>query len=46
MRVLQCVSKMDCGGIETKLMNIYRNIDRDKVQFDFLVQKGRQRILR
>ncbi|HHX70945.1 MAG TPA: glycosyltransferase family 1 protein [Gallicola sp.] len=38
MRVLQCVSKMDCGGIETKLMNIYRNINRDLIQFDFLVQ--------
>ena len=28
---------MDTGGIETWLMNILRNIDRAKVQFDFIV---------
>lgn len=28
---------MDRGGEETMLMNYYRNIDRTKVQFDFLV---------
>jgi glycosyltransferase involved in cell wall biosynthesis len=27
---------MDRGGIETLIMNIYRNIDRNKIQFDFL----------
>lgn len=26
-----------CGGIENFIMNYYRNIDRSKVQFDFLV---------
>ena len=26
-----------CGGIEQFVMNYYRNIDRSKVQFDFLV---------
>ena len=36
IRVLQVVGTMDLGGIETFLMNIYRNIDRSKVQFDFL----------
>jgi glycosyltransferase involved in cell wall biosynthesis len=30
---------MDAGGIETMLMNLYRNIDRDKVQFDFLLHR-------
>lgn len=30
---------MDPGGIETQLMRIYRNIDRTKVQFDFLVHR-------
>ena len=24
------------GGVETFLMNYYRNIDRNKVQFDFI----------
>lgn len=28
---------MDRGGAETMLMNLYRNIDREKVQFDFVV---------
>jgi len=29
---------MNAGGLETMLMNLYRNIDRDSIQFDFLVQ--------
>ena len=36
-RVLQVVGKMHYGGMETLIMNIYRNIDREKLQFDFLV---------
>ena len=36
IRVLQVVPAMDCGGMEAFLMNIYRNIDRTQVQFDFL----------
>ncbi len=39
IRVLHSVSNMDRGGIETMLMNFYRNIDRSKVQFDFLANK-------
>ena len=27
---------MNRGGAETMIMNIYRHIDRDKVQFDFI----------
>lgn len=37
VRVLQIVSSMNVGGLETFIMNIYRNIDRDIIQFDFLV---------
>lgn len=37
VRVLQVVHKMHYAGAETLLMRIYRNIDRAKVQFDFLV---------
>jgi len=36
IRVLHIVGKMDRGGIETFLMNVYRNINREKIQFDFL----------
>ncbi len=37
IRVLHIVHTMNCGGIETMLMNVYRNINRDKITFDFLV---------
>lgn len=40
IRVLNVVGLMSPGGIETLIMNIYRNIDREKVQFDFLTHKG------
>ena len=39
-RILHCViGNMDIGGIETMLMELYRNIDRNKIQFDFVVHK-------
>ena len=38
IRILHVIRKMDFGGAETLLMNIYRNIDRKAVQFDFAVQ--------
>lgn len=36
IRVLQAVPSMGHGGIEHFLMNLYRAIDKDKVQFDFM----------
>ena len=39
IRILQSVSNMDRGGIETMLMNYYWHLDRDQFQFDFLVNK-------
>ncbi len=39
IRVLQSVSNMARAGIETMLMNYYRHIDRDLIQFDFLANK-------
>lgn len=38
IRVLHIVRKMDIGGVQMMLMNYYRNIDRNLVQFDFVVQ--------
>ena len=35
-RILHVVNIMDRGGVETMLMNVYRQIDRSKMQFDFL----------
>ena len=39
LRVLHSVSNMARAGIETMLMNYYREIDRDLIQFDFLANK-------
>jgi glycosyltransferase involved in cell wall biosynthesis len=35
IRVLQIVTQMNRAGLESRLMDIYRNIDRSRVQFDF-----------
>ena len=35
IRILQVVTQMARGGLESRLMDIYRNIDRSRVQFDF-----------
>lgn len=35
-RILQIVGGMDRAGAETMIMNLYRNIDRNKFQFDFI----------
>ena len=37
IRVLHVINSMNLGGAEAMIMNIYRKIDRDKIQFDFLV---------
>ena len=37
IRILHSVGSMDRGGQETFIMNVYRNIDRKKLQFDFLI---------
>ena len=39
LRVLHVVTDMNRGGLETMLMNYYRNIDQSKIQFDFLVHR-------
>lgn len=39
VRVLHSVSYMHRAGVETFLMNYYRHIDRDVIQFDFLCNK-------
>lgn len=36
IRVLHVIGIMNRGGAETMIMNLYRNIDRNKVQFDFV----------
>jgi glycosyltransferase involved in cell wall biosynthesis len=36
IRVLHVLGRMDRGGVETWLMHVLRNIDRESFQFDFL----------
>ena len=36
-KVLQIVDSMHQGGIQAFIMNVYRNINRKDIQFDFLV---------
>ena len=40
IRILHVVTYMGRGGLETMLMNYYRQIDRNEVQFDFLESLG------
>lgn len=42
IRVLHVVTHMNRGGLETMLMNYYRNIDRSQLQFDFLVHREKR----
>ncbi|WP_448382807.1 glycosyltransferase family 1 protein [Desulfosoma sp.] len=37
IRVLHVFGRMNRGGAETFIMNVYRHIDRGKIQFDFAV---------
>ncbi|GAA4274197.1 glycosyltransferase family 1 protein [Aquimarina gracilis] len=38
-RVLQVFTVMNRGGAESMIMNYYRKIDKNKIQFDFLVHR-------
>ena len=42
MRILHVVSVMDVGGMESFIMNLYRHMDRSRIQFDFLTHHGRR----
>ena len=40
VRVLHVLTGLSSGGAESFIMNMYRNIDRNKVQFDFLLRSN------
>lgn len=42
LRVLQVLTSLDRGGMETMTMNYYRHIDRERVQFDFLLHRSKK----
>ena len=37
IRVVHIIGKMVGGGVESFLLNYYKNIDRTKIQFDFII---------
>lgn len=37
IRILQMINSLHFGGSQSFVMNVYRNIDRSKIQFDFVV---------
>lgn len=39
IRVAQVIGKWKGGGVESVVMNYYRHIDRNKIQFDFLIDE-------
>ena len=42
VRILMLFTIMNRGGAETMVMNYYRHIDRNRVQFDFMVHRQEQ----
>lgn len=39
VRILQVTTFMSRGGLETMIMNYYRHMDRNRIQFDFLLHR-------
>lgn len=37
VRILHVLGRLDRGGAETMIMNMYRHIDRSRIQFDFII---------
>ncbi len=33
------IGSLNVGGSQTMVMNLYRNIDRSKIQFDFIIDR-------
>lgn len=39
IRILQVIGSLGNGGSQAMIMNLYRNIDRSKIQFDFIIDR-------
>lgn len=39
LRIIQYIGSLNSGGSQSMIMNIYRNIDRSKIQFDFIIDR-------
>lgn len=45
IRVLQVFAALDSGGVANFVMNTYRRIDRDKIQYDFALTAGKKTLM-
>ena len=41
-RVLQILGTTNLGGAESRIMDLYRHMNREEIQFDFLVHSGKK----
>ena len=37
IRILHVFGQLNMGGAESRIMDLYRSIDRERVQFDFVI---------
>lgn len=44
IRVLHVLYRLDQGGVENFIMNVYRNIDRTNIEFDFALISGEKSV--
>lgn len=42
IRILHVLGTTNLGGAESRVMDLYRHIDREKVQFDFLIHSAKE----
>ena len=45
IKVLHVFSRFDQGGVENFILNLYRNIDREKFEFSFAITSGEEGVL-
>lgn len=43
IRVLHVLGGLNRGGAETMIMNLYKNLDRSKIQFDFIIHTDKEK---
>ena len=43
IRILHVLGGLNRGGAETMVMNLYKNLDRSKIQFDFIIHTDKEK---
>ena len=44
IRILHVIGVMNRGGAEAMIMNLYRNMDKEKIQFDFVEHSAEEAV--